>query len=301
MFDNIFVMIQGGLGDQVCAEPVVREIRRMWPDKRIVVVGREAFFGHLDVEVFEYGGGTDAHGETLVLKTFAAEEMGISFLVHPVDFISLSTLRRILPNDRKQIVLGVGSEPSLRDHLLIHPGRTWTNRTFPVEWWQEVVDLCSGERKCALIGHRQYEEKGIVEVDCPERCVDLRDRTTIEELISLVSANDLLSNDSFPVHLAGAFDNWIYMIPTAKHPDLVLPWRKGTLYRKVCCPLRRMMSDDITDKDARSIITGKFTVRVDQVPDGLGILDYIPTPRQVLESVTGRWNRPLDGSVLWFG
>lgn len=299
MFDNVFIVVEGGLGDQVCAEPVAREIKRLFPEKRTVVIGRREFFGHLGLEILDYNNSTVVHGESLSLNTFAAEQFGISFLVHPVDFISLSTIRRILPNYRKQMVLGVEGKPLLRNHLLIHPGKTWSNRTFPAGWWQEVVDLCSSSRKCALIGQRQYREKGIVEVECPSGCVDLRDRTTISELISLISANDVLSNDSFPVHVAGAFDNWIYMIPTVKHPDLVLPWRKGTMYHKVCCPLRRMMSDDITDQDMRSTITGKFSVRIDMVPEGFGILDYLPKPTQVLSAVLHRWHRPLDGSILW--
>ena len=118
----------------------------------------------------------------------------------------------------------------VKGHLLIHAGQTWENRTFPQEWWQEVVDLCSRSRKCALIGMDMAlddgHKRGFVRVDCPEDCVDMRGKTSIRELIALISANDVLSNDSFPVHIAGAFDNWIFVIPTVKHPDLLLPFRK---------------------------------------------------------------------------
>lgn len=305
MIDNIFIMVAGGLGDQVCAEPVIREIRRLWPDKRVAVIGRPEFFGHLGLEVFDYDSSTVVHGETLTLNTFAAEGLGISFLVHPVDLISLGTIRRTLPNHRKEISLEARCEPLLKDHLLIHAGRTWMNRTFPLEWWQEVVDLCSSSRKCALVGGSivdvgrdgSHMIKGVLDLDCPRGCVDLRGRTTIDELISLVSANDVLSNDSFPVHVAGAFDNWIYMIPTAKHPDLILPWRKRSQYHKACCPLRRVMSDDITDKDIRSAVTGKFSLRIDLLPEGRDILDYIPSPRQVLDAVSK--DVPRDGSIFW--
>lgn len=277
--DNIFVMTCGGLGDQVCAEPVIREIRRMWPDKRVAVVGHRAFFGHLDVEVFEYGSGAETVGDTLVLKTFAAEEWGITFLMHPVDYISISTIMRQLPNFRKQMILNPGPDKfGLEGHLLIHPGKTWTNRTFPKEWWQEVVDLCSRSRKCALIGSSfVHEGKGIVELDCPPGCVDLRDQTTIEDLISLISRNDVLSNDSFPVHVAGAFDNWIFMIPTVKHPDLILPFRKGSQSYKTCCPVSRIMMDDLPSPDKG--------LDLDEIPKGFGIMDYLPSPRQVHEAV----------------
>lgn len=297
MSDNIFVMTCGGLGDQVCAEPVVREIRRMFPDKRIGVLGQRAFFGHLGVEVFNYEETTQTSGDTLVLRTFAAEELGITFFVHPVDYISISTIRRQLPNKLKQMTLRAGKNKfGLRDHLLIHPGMTWANRTFPSSWWQEVVELISGERKCALIGSTfpdgTQEGKGIVDVECPPGCVDLRDQTSIEDLISLISMNDVLSNDSFPVHVAGAFDNWIFMIPTVKHPDLVLPFRNGRQDHKTCCPLRRLMSEEIAFP-----VQGSF--RIDEIPSGLDIMDCLPTPRQVLESVTHEWRLPLDGSILW--
>lgn len=296
MFDNIFIMTCGGLGDQVCAEPVVREVRRMWPNKRVGVVGQRAFFGHLDVEVFGYESDTKTDGETFVVKTFQAADWGLSFVFHPVDFISMSVLRRQLPNRLKQIRLRPGFDRfGLKDHLLIHPGKTWENRTFPQDWWQNVVDLCSEKRKCALIGshiHLDGHNKGLVDIECPPGCVDLRNQTTIEELIVLISGNDVLSNDSFPVHIAGAFDNWIFMIPTAKHPEFVLPFRNGRQDYKSCCPLRRLMSEDM--------FYPMFGLsRGDTIPEGFGILDYLPSPEQVVEAVTHCWKTTLDGSILW--
>jgi ADP-heptose:LPS heptosyltransferase len=304
MVENIFITVAGGLGDQVCAEPVIREIKRIWPDKRIAVVGRPEFFGHLGIEIFNYeGGSTIVSGEAITLNTFAAEAFGI--LTHPIDFISIGTIKRTLPNYRKEIFLKVKGEPLLKDHLLIHAGKSWENKTFPHEWWQEVVNLCSSFRKCALIGGSVVDVnrdgsklvKGVLDIDCPHECVDLRGKTTIDELISLISANDVLSNDSFPVHVAGAFDNWIYMIPTAKHPDLLLPWRKGSQYYKTCCPVRKMMSDEVSDNFLPAA-SGKFSLRIDLVPEGKDILDYIPSPQQVFEAVTK--NLPRDGSITWF-
>ena len=295
--DNIFVLTLGGLGDQVCAEPVIREIRRMYPDKRVGVVGQRAFFAHLDVEVFGYESEVRTDGDTLLLKTFAAEEWGVTLFLHPVDFISISTIHRTLPAADKQMRLR--SDPdlvekfSIRNKLLIHAGKSWENKTFPREWWQEVVDLCSKSRECVLIGNDQGD-KGVLDITCPPGCVDLRGRTTIEELVALISANDVLSNDSFPAHVAGAFDNWIFMIPTIKHPEFLLPFRKGRQDYRSCCPLRRLMYDDV-------VFPIRGPVAADKVPDGRSIMDYLPRPREVEEAVSHRWKRPLDGSILWFG
>ena len=298
---NIIVVVQGGLGDQLCAEPVIRNIIARHPDKNVHVVGESLFFRHLEVEVHPYESTIEAAGGGIVLETFSAEkDSGIRMAsVHPVDLISISTMKRTLTSSEKQMVLSVNKKCrdgfGVEGHLLIHPGRTWPNRTFPKSWWQAVIDLASDKRKCALIGSNLDDDKGLVEVDCPPNCLDLRGKTTIEELISLVSANDVLSNDSFPVHIAGAFDNWIFMVPTAKHPEHVLPFRMGSQSRKVCCPVRRLMSEDMP------VASPGFYPAADQVPEGFDILEYLPRPEDLAEIVLkkklpgGRFQGPL----LW--
>lgn len=263
------------------------------------MIGQRAFFGHLDVEVFSYESDVEAVGETTVLRTFAAADWGLTLFLHMVDFLSISTIRRVMPVARKQMTLV--QNPSLVDkfsfqgRLLIHAGRTWNNRTFPDDWWQEVVDLCSKVRKCVLIGDNSCMndyEKGVVNITCPPGCVDLRNQTTIDELIALLSTNDVLSNDSFPAHAAGAFDNWIFMIPTVKHPEFLVPFRKGGQTYKTCCPIRRLMMDDLLPVES--------DMKFDDIPKGFTMLDYIPKPEEVVQAVTHDWKSPRDGSILWF-
>jgi ADP-heptose:LPS heptosyltransferase len=154
-------------------------------------------------------------------------------LCHGVDFCSVSALRRILPDNCKQIKLPdlkndikhlIGED--LRDCVLIHPGAHWETKTFPESWWRGVVDLILEFKKIpVLIGKSINEEQGYVEVD--ERgCIDLRNMTTLEELIILISRCPLLiTNDSSPIHIGGAFDNDIIAIPTVKDPEYLRPYR----------------------------------------------------------------------------
>jgi len=294
---NIIVVVQGGLGDQLCAEPVIRKIIARHPDKSVHVVGESLFFRHLEAEIHPYESSIETDEGSLVLETFSAErQFGVRITsLHPVDFISISTMKNTLSSLDKQMVLSADRKSPEGGLLLIHPGKTWPNRTFPKPWWQEVIDLASKKRKCALIGTHIDEDKGLVDVDCPPNCLDLRGKTTIEELISLVSANDVLSNDSFPVHIAGAFDNWIFMIPTAKHPEHVLPFRMGGQSHKVCCPVKRLMSEDMP------VTSPGVYPRSDQVPEGFDIMEYLPRPEDLAEIVLKK-SLPggrRQGPVLW--
>ena len=94
----------------------------------------------------------------------------------------------------------------------------------------------------------------------------------------------LLSNDSAPIHLAGAFDNYIILIPTCKKPDHVLPYRYGrqdfntvSLYKKLVCdtidstPV--MVHGQTIDK-----IIGDFS-------------DYLPDPQTVIDATMSCINK----------
>jgi hypothetical protein len=93
-----------------------------------------------------------------------------------------------------------------------------------------------------IIGKQIGDGHGYVDVNGGGH-FDFRDRLSIEGLIALISkAPVLITNDSAPLHIAGAFDNEIILIPTCKHPDHLLPYRQGrkdykaqALYKELAC------------------------------------------------------------------
>jgi hypothetical protein len=112
--------------------------------------------------------------------------------------------------------------------VLLHPGRGAAANTFPPDVWQSYANvLLDGGFHLAVIGRHDTDE-GIVDFD-RAKCIDLVDKLSLEESIALVSrARVLVSNDSWPVQMAGASECWIGLIAGLRYPDYVLPWRRGS-------------------------------------------------------------------------
>lgn len=139
-------------------------------------------------------------------------------------------------------MLGLVESP--QDAIVVHPGKGWPSKTFPKAWWDEVLEgLSSKGHRLVIIGKKdQYT--GHVDVKVPAGACDLRELLSIEGMVALISKSRvLLSNDSAPIHIAGAFDNWIVVIPTIKHPDLILPFRRSDRYWRTKFPHKRLLRD----------------------------------------------------------
>ncbi len=212
-------------------------------------------------------------------------------LFHPTDFSSLSMIKRTLPNIDKTYNVSINPDDissvlgkigtTTKPTILIHAGKWWPSKTLPIHWWQKVVDLLSEEFTPILIGKTIDKKQGFQDIDCPDGGVDLRDITTLDELIALISITPcLLSNDSSPIHLAGAFDNWIVVIPTCKHPDHILPWRNGTQNYKTKSLYKKLIIDDLEIRH-----TEFFTDTIDFLPKDKKIDEYLPEPEEVFNEI----------------
>ena len=165
--------------------------------------------------------------------------------------------------------------------IVVHPGRWWPSKTFPVEWWQEVVDKLSEKLCVGLIGKTIDEKQGYVAIDCPKDGIDFRDLTTLGEMIALISlAKVTLTNDSSPVHIAGAFDNWLVAIPTCKHPDHMIPFRNGTQYYKTKVLYKKLLLDDLEIRHTES-----YPDTIDTIPVGKSLYDYLPDTDTVVKEI----------------
>lgn len=178
-----------------------------------------------------------------------------NLLCHTADYCAMALLRRTLPNKDKSFILSVKDEwltdvkklcgENLENLVVVHAGKHWESKTFPVQWWQDVVDgLQKAGMKVCLVGKNDLT-RGVLPVKARKGMIDVRDLLSLEELIALLSkAKILLSNDSAPVHLAGAFDNHIVLIPSCKHPDHIIPYRNGTTAYKSVSLYKRLVLDD---------------------------------------------------------
>jgi len=88
----------------------------------------------------------------------------------------------------------------------------------------------------------------------------------------------VVSNDSAPIHIAGAFNNEIVLIPTCKHPDHILPWRNGSQTYKAASLYKKLMSDEYSSQP-----TELYGVLADKAIGEFE--DYLPEPDAVIDYV----------------
>ena len=305
---HIYVNVSGGLGDQINAEPAIRFMQReVYPEADIIVATHfPRIFEHLKdkITIVEQGK-ADLKDDTpyYLISSLPGPEtptwMIISNLLsHTVDYCSIALLRRTLPMKDKQVQLKVNLDDianliditgikNLNDLVVIHPGKHWQSKTFPVQWWQEVINGLSEKEKVCLIGKDEAGDppdykagaRGTVDVKCPENATDLRNLLDLGSLMALLqSAKMSIGNDSAPIHIAGAFDNHIVLVPSCKHPDHVLPIRHGRVDYKTKALYKRLALDDINSQP--TCIEGSFG---EFIPNKWS--EYLLEPKEIIQEV----------------
>lgn len=306
---RIVLVVSGGMGDQVDAEPTLRYVQKIYKDTADIVVTTHwpRLFNHLELPVYSHSDFSPKQFYPFYqMKTFpdpttVTYSVISNLLCHTVDYCSISALQRVLPLTEKVINLKIEEEDEieidkvlngfdLTKCVLIHPGRHWDSKTFPKEWWQKIVDILSSAVPVCLIGTDDHENRGAYQLDIPSNCINLIDRTTIGSLISVISRCPILvSNDSVPIHIAGAFDNWIFVIPTCKHPDHVLPFRKTpdgfvSSYHKAEALYKKLTLDDC-DQRPTTWIEGGATAESVEGPWS----SYLLSPEEVCTKILQRY------------
>jgi len=312
---KIFIWSFGGMGDCISSEPVVRFIRNVaYKDADIYLMTK-------DPEIYDHILGIELSNEYPKNDFDAIYEFNTHFidhgqfhaivphaLAHPIDWISMATVGRQLTNDQKETQLTYSPEhleevlniyDTPEELVLIHAGRGWETKTFPVDWWESVIKGIQGlGLKVGLIGREMNEKHGYVPVDSKD-CIDFRDKLSTKGLFALIdSAKILVTNDSLPVHIGGAFDNYIILLPVPKHPDHLLPFRKGSQYYKAKALYKRLLDDDhcVTPTAALGWKLGGWQVG-SFMPDKK-IEDYICTPEEVIDAVSD-FNSQYEQDSYW--
>jgi hypothetical protein len=234
--------LPGGLGDVVCAEPVIRFAAEHFLGVSISIVTHlPELFSHLPVHIHRPGEVNEQ--DYYVLETIRpSQSLNWEFYTHPllhcVDYLSVSTLRCQLPNAAKEVRLPEFDDltnPIVRsivrnsdNFVVVHPGRHWQSKTFPASWWNAVID-CLHDRgfDVCLVGKHIDERLGYVALDRSD-VIDLRDSLSIPELVFLLKGcRYLVTNDSSPIHIAAAGQAFIAFVASCKHPDFLYHWRQG--------------------------------------------------------------------------
>jgi lipopolysaccharide biosynthesis glycosyltransferase len=298
---NVFIWAFGGLGDTVSAEPSVRYMReKIYPDANIYLMSEHAsVFEHIndlnlsiDYPKVEIDAVLEVNTHQLPWEEFG-KYVPFQF-THCVDWVSMVTMGRMIPDKDKQInlsfkkkhmkeVTDICSYPE--ELVLVHPGVGWPSKTFPVEYWESIIkNLLMEGFKVGVIGKEmkasQDVQHGVLPINI-DGCVDFREKLSTKGLIALISkAKILITNDSAPVHIAGAFDNYIILLPTCKHPDHTMPYRNGLKYYKSKALYKKLLEDDV-------FFTSEVGIKwiAKEIPKGHTIMEYLPDVEEVIKTV----------------
>ena len=263
---RIWINVQGGMGDQIQAEPTIRfALKHVWTNVDLrVSTHYPEFFTHLPVVCKKHEDplwiGCD--GEPFIRVSLPGPEtiqwkIVSNLMCHTVDFCAMAVLCRILPDmDKtyqievkdaaKENVKKLAGRENFSNCVLVHAGRHWESKTIPKEWWQAVVDGIISIGLTPILVGKDEETRGVLKLDGRGKSLDLTNLLSLSEFVATISLVPILiSNDSSPVHIAGAFDNWIVLIPTCKHPDHLLPYRHGTKAYKTAALYKKIAIDDM--------------------------------------------------------
>jgi hypothetical protein len=241
--DNLMFTTWGGLGDQICAEPTLRFALETFKGAKVSLYTEiPEMFAHLSFHAVYTPKDKPDFSKFLVLNTITNPETltweFVSHCVtHCVDFPSICALRCTLPIDLKAVELPVEISPDRAEELsqytdkkyvAIHAGKHWESKTFPVEWWNEVIEtLVLNGKIPVLFGKEINEEQGTVQTTT-KGCVDLRNKLPLVESVWLLQRmNCLVSNDSSPMHMAVSGKAHIAFVASAKHQDYLYHWRRN--------------------------------------------------------------------------
>jgi len=288
----------GGLGDMLCAEPAFRYgINEVFTESEQIIIASNYrdFFQHLENDravvkslqtINKYA---DRYRNYQIRKTFIDATTQVQGLVHQampvVDYSSLVCLQMSLPEEAKRIYLPNAKKAekqslvkkfsdlnlNLEKTLLLHPGVTWPSRTIPKNWWIEFISKMKNHTKLQLC---QIGKSGIpIGVEILEGIPSLIDQLTLRELINAISLSwGLLTNDSLPIHIAGAFNKPLLVFSTFRPWYHLKPHNHPLAFNLV----RKQMFPISWHRPTQNV------ARCDLVPENVRLEETIYSPEEVI-------------------
>jgi ADP-heptose:LPS heptosyltransferase len=228
MSEQIIIRRSHALGDVILVTPVVREMRRRYPQAEInVVTHYPAVFRHSpqQTEAYEWldsrladifvnlDGAYERRPQMHIVEAYMEEAFGPEHDVRS----SFYQPELFFPPNSLPIM-------QIPDNLVvIHPAVAgWANRTMPRRFWNEVIHQLRENDFAPLIVGLERDAVGIDAV-----WFSIPDIHVIAQLIS--RAICFVGSDSALLHVAGCTMTPIVGVFTATNPKLRLPYRFGTL------------------------------------------------------------------------
>jgi|WetSurSiteA1Bulk_404760.scaffolds.fasta_scaffold14810_2 hypothetical protein len=311
---GIVILCTGGRGDLVNTEPALRYfVNKAFLHTPVIIVSElPELFRHLESERVTSVSKQEAresdedwahHGILFNNNHQKGLVRGLNQpLMHGVDNAAIYLLGYTLPNADKRVKLPPPSQEeieSFRDKLsryalvpeetlLIHAGDTWQTRTIPVEWWDEFIGAYPYPVCLIGISNPTKEEearfcnkgKHVRAVLQLPKVASLVNELSIRETVVAVSQCwGLITNDSLPVHIAGAFTNYLFTAATSKHWDNLKPYGHRRSYN---------FGKEVFGPSWHSKIDVVWSF--EEFPEGVdSLLPYLDPPTKVADLVASKY------------
>ena len=135
-------MLRSLVGSEMC----IRD--RLYPDANIFVVSHfPRLFEHLSCPVFNYDQWKGMNDAVITMYTCPDEDKSehkmSHVMFHPIDFASMSMIKRTIPNNEKTIKLKLEAEDTMsvlnlldgkkkdKPTVVVHSGKWWPSKTLP--------------------------------------------------------------------------------------------------------------------------------------------------------------------------
>jgi ADP-heptose:LPS heptosyltransferase len=241
---NILVKIYAsGMGDALLATPALRKLSYFYNNKSLSIKTRhpdlfrnnpyinkiidlDKYFDESDYEVFEiYKNPHKKHHSCLCARSCAYDlgfdltndELGLDFY----------------PDNQS-----IYNFNKLKNYICLQTTSNWKNRTWNESNWKKLICLLQNTDLTIVLIGKDYEEVYFDGSVCRKKCFEVEgkniinftnDGSSIHDMWHLINnSKGIVTMDAGPLHIAGTTDTWIFQLGSARHPDFIAPFRKGS-------------------------------------------------------------------------
>jgi ADP-heptose:LPS heptosyltransferase len=234
---RILIDRRAALGDLVMITPVLREMRKRYPESWIQVVTEEPGIlknnPHVNTVVMPADMQKSDPWDVYVNLNDAYEKQVTSHYVdsylHRAFGNSIDTIDHspeMFPTDEEKENVDEAVEQIGNNYIVVHMRRwAWENKNIDLEIWSALFTRLQDkypDTKIVAVGAK-YDYT--VPAD-PARYINLVDQLTVGEIQHLISrARAFIGPDSGPFHIAGTTNTPIVALISHLIPEQILPWR----------------------------------------------------------------------------
>lgn len=237
-----------GLGDLLCATPVIKQLSLAYDSKVIVISPMpELFKNNPFVEKSYKASSMDMdffNANFIMHNSFynigKKNERGIEMHHNKFDIrqFHAANLGFMLSKDEMECIYYPIEEPVnffKNKYVAIHPVETWAVRTWNAEKWMQLTSMLNKLNIDVVSIGKDSHETGFFDINKPvmnfeiEKGKNLMNKTTISECWHIINnAACFVTMDSGLLHLAGTTDTNIIHLGSSITPEFRMPYRNGS-------------------------------------------------------------------------